>query len=109
MIGEAAEEYYSKIGFPQSESSMVRRWLHDLEPVNDLENLGHIDHCTCFPRTQSQRTYVEGEILTIPPTQLMHVVISCFATFTDKKSLRAPCHTQPGAEATTDVFKWIRD
>ena len=59
MIGEAAEEYYSKIGFPEDETSMVRRWLYDLEPVNYLENLGHIDHCACFPRTQSQRTYVE--------------------------------------------------
>ena len=44
---------------------MGRRWLHDLEPVNYLENLGHIDHCACFPRTQSQRKYVEGEILKI--------------------------------------------
>ena len=40
MIGEAAEEYYSKIGFPENEASMVRRWLHDLELVNYLENLG---------------------------------------------------------------------
>ena len=48
MIGEAAEEYYSKIGFPENEASMVRRWLHDLEPVKYLENLGHIDHCACF-------------------------------------------------------------
>ena len=31
----------------------------------------------CFTRTQSQRTYVEGEILTIPPTQLVHAVVSC--------------------------------
>ena len=54
-----------KIGFPENETSMVRRWLRDLEPVNYLENLGHIDHCACFPRTQSQRTYVEGEILRI--------------------------------------------
>ena len=54
-----------KIGFPENETSMVRRWLHDLEPVNYLENLGHIDHCACFPRTQSQSTYVEGEILRI--------------------------------------------
>ena len=74
-----------------------------------LENLGHIDHCACFPRTQSQRTYVEGEVLTIPPTQLMHAAVSCFTTFADKRSLQAPCHTQPHAEATRDVFKWIRD
>ena len=100
MIGEAAEEYYSKIRFPENESSMVRRWLHDLKPVNYLENLGHIDNCACFPRTQSQRTYVEGETLTIPPTQLMHAVVSCFTNFADKRSLRAPCHTQPRAEAT---------
>ena len=109
MTDEAAEEYYSKIGFPKNESSMVRRWLHDLEPVDYLENLGHIDHCACFPRTQSQRTYVEREILTIPPTHLMHALVSCFTTFADKRSLRAPCHTQPGAEATRDVSKWIRD
>ena len=36
-----------QIGFPDNESSMVRRWLHDLEPVNYLENLGHIDRCAC--------------------------------------------------------------
>ena len=39
MIGEAAEKYYSKIGFPENEASMVRRGLHDLEPMNYLENL----------------------------------------------------------------------
>ena len=84
MIGEAAEECYSKIGFPENETSMVRRWLNDLEPVNYLENLGRIDHCACFPRTQSQRTYVEREVLTIPLTQLMHAVVSCFTTFADR-------------------------
>ena len=109
MIGEAAEEYYSKIGFPENEASMVRRWLNDLEPVNYKENLGHIDNYACFLRTQSQRTYVEGETLAIPPTQLMHAVVSCFATFADRRSLRVPCHTQPRAEATRDIFKWIRD
>ena len=119
---------------------MVRIWLHDLEPLNYLENLDHIDHCARFPRTQSQRTYVEGEILPPPPTQLMHAVVysgavivslpprvshacacrvyihvcthvrtSCLTTFAGRRSLRAPCHTQPRAEATRDVFKWIRD
>ena len=45
-IGEKGEYtvFYSKIGFPENEASMVRRWLHDLEPANYLENLGHIDH-----------------------------------------------------------------
>ena len=108
MIGEAAEEYCSKIEFPENETSMLRRWLHDLEPMNYLENLGHIDHCACFARTQSQRTYVEGETLTIPPTQLVHAVVSCFTTFADRRRLRVSCYTQPRAEATTDVFKWIR-
>ena len=63
----------SEIGFPENEASMVRRWLHHLEPVKYLENLGNIDHCACFPRNQSQRTSVEGEILTIPPTQFSPV------------------------------------
>ena len=49
MIGEAAEEYYSKIGFPENEASMVRRWLHELEPVNHLKNLGHPDHLRTIP------------------------------------------------------------
>ena len=108
-IGEAAEEHYSVIGFAENEASMVRRWLHGLEPVNYLENLGHIDRCACFPRTQSWKTYVKGEILTIPLTKLMHAVVSFLATFADRRSLRAPCHIQPRAEATRDVFKWIRD
>ena len=77
---------------------MVRRWLHDSEPVNYVENLGHIDHCACFPRTQSQITYVEGEILTIPPTQLVRAVVYYFRTFADRRSLRAPYHTQPGKQ-----------
>ena len=88
---------------------MIRRWPRDLEPVNYLENLGHIDHCACFPRTQSQRTYVEGEILTIPPTQVMHAVVSCLTTLADRRDLRAPCNTQPRAKATRDAFKWVRD
>ena len=58
-------ELESKIGFPENEASMARRWLHDLEPVNHLENLGHIHHCACFPRTLSQRIYVKKEILRI--------------------------------------------
>ena len=52
----------SKIRFPENEaSSMVRMWVHDLEPVTYLENLGSIDHCACFLRVQSQRTYVKPE------------------------------------------------
>ena len=97
------------IGFPENDTSMVRRLFHDLEPVNHLENLGHIDHCSCFPRTQSQRISVEGEILTIPPTQLLHAVVSCFTPFADRRSPRAPRHTQPRVEATRDAFKWVRD
>ena len=107
MIGEAAGEYSSKIGFPENEASILRRWLHDFEPVSYLENLGDIDHCACFLRTQSQRTNVEGQILPIPPTQLTHAAVSCFATFAGRRSLRAPCHTQPRAEATKDIFKWL--
>ena len=81
-----------------------------MEPVNHfLKTLGHPDHCVFFLRTQSQRTYVVGEILTIPPTQLMHAVVSCFITFAGRTRLRAPSHTQPRAEATRDIFKWIRD
>ena len=53
MLVEAAEEYYRKIEFTQNEASMVRRWLHDFEPVSYLENIGHIDHCASFPRTKS--------------------------------------------------------
>ena len=55
----------SEVGVPENEASMVRRWIHDLEPVIYLENLSHINLCACFPRTQSQRTCVEGEILRI--------------------------------------------
>ena len=41
-----------------------------------MEKIGHIDHCACFPRTQSQKTYLEEDILTIPYPQLMHAVVS---------------------------------
>ena len=89
---------------------MVRRWLHDLEPVNYLDNLGHVDHCACLPRTQSHRKGAEGQILTSPLTQLvLHAVVYCFTTFADRRSLLTPGHTQPRSEATRDVFKWIRD
>ena len=100
-----------KSGFHKIQTPMVRRWLHELEPVNHFKNLGHPDHCVCFLRTQTQRIYVEGEILTIPPTQLMHAVVSCLTTFADRRKRRAPGHAQSRVEATTtrDIFKWIRD
>ena len=81
---------------------MVGRRLHDLKPVNHLENLGHIDHCACFPRTQSQRKFVEGAILTLPPTELTHAVVYCFTTFSGpEKSASAfppsaPCESSQG-------------
>ena len=43
---------------------MVRRWLHELEPVKYLKNIGHPDQYV-FPANPTQRTYVVGEILRI--------------------------------------------
>ena len=55
--------FYSKIGFQKVRTLMVRGWLHELEPANHLKNLGHLDRCVFFLRTQSQNTYVVGEML----------------------------------------------
>ena len=72
---------------------MVRTWLHVLEPVNYLENLGHIDHCALFPTNPEPEKYVVGEILTIPPTKLMNAVVSCFTTQSTHTRAAAPQHT----------------
>ena len=102
--GEAAKKYYSKTEFPKNKASMVPKNIHDFRTAELLgESRPHRSLCL-FPRTQSQRTYIEGEILTISPTQLMHAVFSCFTTFADGRSLRAPCHTQPRAEASKTFY-----
>ena len=95
---------YIKIKFLGNEASMVQRWLHNLEQLLPWENLSQIDHSACFLRTQSQRTYIVGEVLTTPPSQLMHGVVYFLQPFffADKRSLRAHCHSRPHAEATRD-------
>ena len=37
------------LGFQKMQASMVRRWLHELEPVNHLENLGPPRSLCLFP------------------------------------------------------------
>ena len=67
MLDYCTIMYYhtTNIGFPENEASVVRRWLHYLEPMSYMENLGHTDHCAYFPQTQSRRTYAEDEMLRI--------------------------------------------
>ena len=41
-----------KSGFQKIQTPVVRRWHHQLEPLNNLKNLGRPDHCLFSLRTQ---------------------------------------------------------
>ena len=79
------------------------------------ENLGHIDHSACFLRTQSQRTYIVGEVLTTPPSQLMHDVVYFFATFLlrtrevgERIATLSPMRKQLGMNPRLKLSCWFR-
>ena len=58
MIGEAAEEYYSKIGFPENagiDGTEVAPWVGTRESLGESRTTPIIVH---FLRNQSQRTHV---------------------------------------------------
>ena len=46
---EKIESTKVKSGSQKMQASMVRRWLHELEPVNHLENLGPPRSLCVFP------------------------------------------------------------
>lgn len=67
------------------QAATAQRWLHELRPIRLVGRLAIPDHCA-FPTNPKpeNRGEVEGEILTIAPTQLsiyLVFVVVCVFTF----------------------------
>ena len=84
-----------KSGSQKMQASMVRRWLHELEPMNHLENLGSPRSLCLFPAKPKPEN-IRCKINTDHPT---HPAYACssflFSNLADGRTLQVPGHTQP--------------